>query len=249
MGYFLQQFAIFLFYSFLGWVCETVFCSLAARKFINRGFLSGPFCPIYGFGALLVILLFSGLQNHVLLLFVCSMVGASALEYLTSFLLEKLFRLRLWDYSNRKWNLHGRVCLRNSLLFGVMAVLMVTVIHPYVSRWMAALPETVLWVGFLFLAAYFLLDTGVTVYALLTIRRQTGQSPTELEGLAALRNQVLSQAQEKRRQRRQKRLQALYRRLEKAFPRMKPLGDPEALRRLLEEARAAAREKSRRHKR
>ena len=101
---------------------------------------------------------------------------------------------------------------------------------------------------FAFLAAYFLLDTGVTVYALLTIRRQTGQSPTELEGLAALRNQVLSQAQEKRRQRRQKRLQALYRRLEKAFPRMKSLGDPEALRQLLEEARASARKKSRKPK-
>ena len=117
MRFLITNFAIFLFYIFLGWICETAFCSIAARKFINRGFLSGPFCPIYGFGAMMILLCFSHYQNDLAALFLFSMVGTSVLEYITSFLLEKLFHLSLWDYSGRKWNLNGRICLRNSLLF------------------------------------------------------------------------------------------------------------------------------------
>ena len=148
----LIQFAIFLIYSFLGWICETLFCSVAARKFINRGFLTGPFCPIYGFGAMIILLLFSGLRDHWLLLFLGSIVGTSGLEYLTSLILEKVFRLSLWDYSQRRWNLHGRICLRNSLLFGIMSVLMVQVIHPHVVGFLLSLPENFLLLGFLVLA-------------------------------------------------------------------------------------------------
>lgn len=232
------QFFIFLFYSFLGWVCETTFCSLAARKFINRGFLSGPFCPIYGFGAMIILILFSGLRNHLLLLFVCSTIGTSALEYVTSFLLEKIFHLSLWDYSDRKWNLHGRICLRNSLLFGIMSVLMVQVIHPHIISWLTTLPTLVLILGFAFLAIYFISDTAMTILALVEISRAAGERQLELDGLAALRGQYLENAQKERRRKKLVRKQRLYRRLAKAFPHMKSLRNPEAFRELLSEAQA-----------
>lgn len=232
------QFFIFLFYSFIGWICETVFCSLAARRFINRGFLSGPFCPIYGFGAMIVLLLFSNLQGHIVPLFVCSMLGASALEYITSFLLEKIFHLSLWDYSDRKWNLHGRVCLRNSLLFGLMSVLMVQVIHPHMIEWLNRLPTMALILGFAFLAIYFICDTATTVLALVEISRAAGERQLELEGLSALREQYMENAQKERRRKKLLRKQRMYRRLARAFPRMKSLRNPEAFRELLEEAQA-----------
>ena len=86
--------------------------------------------PIYGVGALLVLYLFQGFANNILLLFLASMVATSIVEYITSFLLEKLFHLTLWDYSNRPFNINGRVCLRKSLLFGLMAVILVHFIQP-----------------------------------------------------------------------------------------------------------------------
>lgn len=246
------QFAIFLVYSFLGWICETLFCSLAARKFINRGFLTGPFCPIYGFGAIMILLLFSGWRDHWILLFVCSVVVTSALEYLTSFILEKVFHLSLWDYSQRRWNLHGRICLRNSLLFGVMSVLMVEVIHPHVVRFLLALPEPLLFFGFLALAVYFIGDTAVTIHALVEITREAGARQMELEGLAAIREQYRTASQQERRRKHIQRLQKLYRRLAKAFPRMRSLRSPDEFRELLAEAQnrvtqAADRIKSRKN--
>ena len=239
MQFVLIQFAIFLFYSFLGWVCETTFCSIAARKFINRGFLSGPFCPIYGFGAVAVLLLFSQFRNSLIELFVFSTIVTSALEYLTSFLLEKLFHLSLWDYSERNWNINGRICLRNSLLFGLMSVLMVQVIHPYVSHWLISLPVPVLMAGFIVLAVYFIADTAITVHALVEISREAGDRQMELDGLADLRNQYLESAQKERRRKRIQKLQKLYRRLSRAFPRMKSLRNPEAFRELLAQIRVS----------
>ncbi len=246
----LLQFSIFLIYSFVGWVCETVFCSLAARKFINRGFLSGPFCPIYGFGATMILLLFSGLRDHLLLLFVASMVGTSALEYLTSLILEKVFHLSLWDYSHRRWNLHGRICLRNSLLFGVMSVLMVEVIHPHVVGFLAILPEKLLLLGLLLLAVGFIGDAVMTIRALVEITRAAGRREMGLEGLSALREQYRTASQQERRQKHIRRVQKLYWRLSKAFPRMKSFRHPEGFRELLLEAQervsqAAERIKSR----
>ena len=168
-------FICFVVYSFLGWICETFFCSAAQRRFVNRGFLNGPFCPIYGFGALLVIGLFSKYENDLLALFLLSMAVTSIVEYIASVLLEKLFHLTLWDYSGRKWNINGRVCLRNSLLFGLLSVLMVKGIHPQVVRLFAELPE---WLSITFvtvLSVYFILDVVITVLSLTHINRAAEQ--------------------------------------------------------------------------
>lgn len=218
-------FGCFVVYSFLGWACETFFCSVAQRRFVNRGFLNGPFCPIYGFGALLVIGLFSKYENDLLALFLLSMVVTSVVEYITSFLLEKLFHLTLWDYSGRKWNINGRVCLRNSLLFGLLSVLMVKVIHPQLMKLFACLPE---WLSITFvtvLSVYFVLDVAVTVLSLTHINRAAGQKQMELEGLAKLRGQAVEQL----RSRGERFWKPFHNRLLKAFPNMKSKKFPEGI--------------------
>ena len=106
-----EKYMIWLFfYSVVGWIYESTLCSVRAHKFINRGFLNGPYCPIYGWGAVLDILILGKVQNPVLLFFLGAIVTCS-LEYFTSYIMEKLFHARWWDYSKRKFNINGRVCL------------------------------------------------------------------------------------------------------------------------------------------
>ena len=114
-----QWFLAFLFYSFAGWCCETVYCSVLQGKLVNRGFLNGPLCPVYGFGALLVIFLLQGTQQTPMALFFSGMLVTSVLEYFTSWLLEKLFHMKWWDYSGYIFNIDGRVCLEGLIIFGL----------------------------------------------------------------------------------------------------------------------------------
>lgn len=129
----------FFIYSFLGWCCECVYCSVPAGRFINRGFLNGPLCPIYGFGALAVIHCLTPVNFSLPLLFVCGLLVTSALEYFTGWLLETIFHAKWWDYSNMRFNIRGRVCLLNSVLFGLLGVFVMRVLHPFVGRMVGSL--------------------------------------------------------------------------------------------------------------
>ncbi|MBR5419033.1 putative ABC transporter permease [Candidatus Saccharibacteria bacterium] len=129
----------FIAYSFGGWIWEAIILSLLREhRIINRGFLNGPYCPIYGIGALLSVLLHHYIGDNYILLFFGSGAIACVLEYITSFALEKLFRARWWDYSDRFLNLNGRICLVGFILFGLGAV-GVSIIHPYVYDFIANL--------------------------------------------------------------------------------------------------------------
>ena len=127
-------------YSFIGWFIETIYCSVPARRFVYRGFLMGPVCPIYGFGALSVLLVLSPFSNRPLLVFFLGLVITSALEYFVSVLLEKLFKKSWWDYSARKFNINGRICLLTSLAWGVLSVVLVYAIHPALRRLFEMIP-------------------------------------------------------------------------------------------------------------
>ncbi|WP_305144891.1 hypothetical protein [Anaerotruncus sp. DFI.9.16] len=129
----------FFIYSFLGWCCECVYCSIPAGRFINRGFLNGPLCPVYGFGALAVIHCLTPVAFSLPLLFVCGLLVTSALEYFTGWLLETIFHAKWWDYSNMRFNIRGRVCLLNSVLFGLLGVFVMRVLHPFVGRMVGSL--------------------------------------------------------------------------------------------------------------
>ncbi len=164
-----QLILLFTIYSFVGWACETAYCSIPAKRFINRGFLNGPFCPVYGFGALLVIYPLEPLSDHIVLLFLCGMIITSLLEYLTAYILEVCFHTKWWDYSQKKFNIHGRVCLKNSLLFGVMSVLLVKLLHPWVQWLLTLLPDWLVPLVSFFLLVYFVTDSVVTVRSILTL--------------------------------------------------------------------------------
>ena len=122
-----------LFYSVAGWVYESILCSITEKRWINRGFLNGPYCPIYGFGAVLVLLLLSWCEN-VFLLFALGMIVTCTLEYITSYVMEKLFHARWWDYSDKFCNINGRVCLEGAVAFGAFSTALIKLIHPLVTQ-------------------------------------------------------------------------------------------------------------------
>ena len=153
-------------YSIIGWVYESTICSIGHKKLINRGFLNGPYCPIYGTGAVLVLLVLGRIQNPVLLFFAGAVVTCS-LEYLTSWLMEKLFHARWWDYSKRKFNIGGRVCLIGAVVFGAFSVVLILFLHPWIKSLTDRLTDTALsWVCAILLVGV-VSDLIVTVKGLL----------------------------------------------------------------------------------
>ncbi|PZL70946.1 hypothetical protein CI088_13760 [Enterococcus plantarum] len=132
MNEFIKIVLLFFIYSFIGWLWETVYCSLKARKFVYRGFLVGPYCPIYGFGILGVLYFLEPLKQNIVILYLLSTVLVTILEYITSYGLEKMFHASWWDYKDVPLNINGRVALPVSLFWGIGCVLIVRVIHPKV---------------------------------------------------------------------------------------------------------------------
>ncbi len=124
-------FMLFVIYSIIGWFIEVILKFFEFKKFINRGFLVGPYLPIYGFGTLLITLLLHNYYDNTIVLFIFSIVICSILEYLTSYLMEKIFKARWWDYSERKFNINGRICLETMIPFGIAGVLAVKIINPH----------------------------------------------------------------------------------------------------------------------
>lgn len=120
----------FMIYSFIGWLLEVLSKLIDEKKFVNRGFLLGPICPIYGYGVVLIILLIGCDDNDLLSIFLKSIFICSILEYATSYIMEKLFRARWWDYSTKRFNINGRICLETMLPFGFGATLVLYSVHP-----------------------------------------------------------------------------------------------------------------------
>lgn len=174
----------FFIYSFFGWVCETVYCSVGGRKFVNRGFLNGPICPIYGFGALFVVLVLRSYSNNIYILFIYAMIGTSILEYFSSVGLEKIFHAKWWDYSCKFFNLHGRICLKNSILFGLMGVLLTKVIHPRIRDLVSLIPGKVIYYIAIILILWMITELITTISSLNKLGKKLeglGQVKTELE--------------------------------------------------------------------
>lgn len=151
-----------IFYSVVGWIYETILCSIKAKKFINRGFLNGPYCPIYGFGALLDIILIGWIENPVLL-FLAGALITCTLEYITSYLLEVCFHARWWDYSHMKFNINGRVSLAGALVFGLFSVVLIKYIHPAILLTTNRISDNMLFLIAIILLAGFLFDVIYTI--------------------------------------------------------------------------------------
>lgn len=126
---------LFFFYSAAGWCLESLYCSIGEKRFINRGFLTGPLCPIYGTAALvLIILIYNPFKDYPLIVFLLGIVLCDIVEFLTSLIMEKLFAARWWDYTYEFMNIQGRICLKHSLYWGVISIAFVKIIHPGVEN-------------------------------------------------------------------------------------------------------------------
>lgn len=132
----------FFFYSAVGWLFESTYCSIGEKKLINRGFLFGPMCPIYGTGALVMaVLLYNPFRDKPLAVFFLGMLFCDIVEYITSVLMEKLFNARWWDYKNELFNINGRICFKHTLYWGIAAIFFVKTVHPIVLRLFAQIPQ------------------------------------------------------------------------------------------------------------
>ena len=127
---FIIFFLLFMIYSFMGWLMEVLLILIKNKKFVNRGFLIGPYCPIYGYGVIGILLLIGQNSKDILAVFLKSILICSVLEYLTSYLMEKLFKARWWDYSDKKFNINGRICLETMVPFGILGTVCFYILNP-----------------------------------------------------------------------------------------------------------------------
>lgn len=179
----------FMLYSVVGWIYESVLCSITDRHLVNRGFLNGPYCPIYGSGALLDIFILGRIENPFLLFFL-GVIVTCTLEYLTSYVMEKLFKARWWDYSDKKFNIGGRVCLLGAVAFGLFSVILIKVLHPAVCRLTDMLPTLALNIISAVFAVGFITDLIVTVAGFSDFNRR-------LESLAQSLGELKTEATDK----------------------------------------------------
>ncbi len=156
-------FYLFFIYSFFGWIYESLFVSIRKRTPVNRGFLNGPVIPIYGLGALIFYLVLGPVKDNLFLNYIGGAILASVLEYVTSLLMEALFHAKWWDYSNRRFNIGGRVCLAASLLWGFFSLLMLHVIHPQMDALISKIPRGIGEAAGYVIIPFFLTDIMVTV--------------------------------------------------------------------------------------
>ena len=124
----------FFIYAFLGWIIETAFCILTTGNFTKRGFLYGPICPIYGFGAILLIECLKNIKTNTVGKFFVGMIAFTIFEYIVSVVLENLFGLRWWDYTDKPFNFQGRISLSFSIAWGILGVIFVEKIHPFITK-------------------------------------------------------------------------------------------------------------------
>lgn len=166
-------FLLFVIYSFCGWILEVCVFLVQNRKFINRGFLIGPYLPIYGFCSVLMVLTFGRYISTPLALFVMAGVICTAFEYITSYIMEKLFHARWWDYTGTPFNINGRVCLHNTLAFGLLGVLLLYIINPVLTQYLHNIPEYLLIAFSLSLLIVFIVDLVISFNIISKVKSTT----------------------------------------------------------------------------
>ena len=205
-------FLLFMIYSFIGWCIEVVGRLIEDKRFINRGFLIGPYCPIYGYGGILITFLLKKYTDDPFALFIMAILVCGILEYATSYLMEKIFKARWWDYSKRKFNINGRICLETIIPFGLLGLLIMYVTNPFFIGKLELLPE--IWLNILFwtLLVIYIVDTIVSTVVISYIKKAlkfVGENIDTTEELTKKIREVLQQKS------------ILHRRLANAYPKLK----------------------------
>lgn len=173
----------FFIYSFLGWAWESAYVSIKNKKLVNRGFINGPLCTIYGAGAVTIYLLLRPFEKNLALLYLGGVITATALEYVTGWIMETVFHTRWWDYSNKKFNLHGYISLASSLLWGAFSILLLKLLQPFVS-WITSLyPQSIGEVILAVVSVLYGIDFGISAYTAFGLSKTFGKVEDMLEEL------------------------------------------------------------------
>lgn len=183
----IQWLLFFYCYCFLGWCIESTIVSFTKKRLVNRGFLHGPMLPIYGTGALMVLICTIPVKEHMALVYVCGMIGATILEYITGWGMEKLLKVRYWDYSNEVLNFNGYVCLKASLFWGFLSIFMTYVVHEPIAHIVLSIPRIVSEVLVCFISILFLSDVCIsakTAFDFARLLEKMQKLRTELDGLS-----------------------------------------------------------------
>lgn len=252
----LELVTYFIIYSFLGWGMESIVRSICEKKIINTGFLRGPFCPIYGIGATIMFLFLEGFQDKPIILFFIAIIVLTIWEYVVGVFLEKVFKTKYWDYSDHKLNFQGRICLTNSICWGVLGVLFVKYIHPFIEGIMAKVDVNLLNYIVAILFVIFLGDTITSIINVKNIKstlenieninKEIKEKLKELKTLRkekeekAIAPESIQQMVEKLKKKRNKTILHLYKnvhRLKKAFPAINTAEITEILNHKIEETK------------
>ena len=204
-------FLLFMIYSVIGWCLEVIGKLIESRKFVNRGFLIGPYCPIYGYGALLITFLLKKYTEDPFTLFIMAILVCGILEYLTSYFMEKIFKARWWDYSKRKFNINGRVCLDTIIPFGLLGLFIMYITNPFFLETLEKLPE--IWRNILFwvLLIIYVTDTIVSTVVISYIKKALKFIGKELDNTEEITKRIKEVLMQK---------SPLHRRLANAYPKL-----------------------------
>ncbi len=203
-------FLLFLIYSFMGWLMEVIGEYFQTRRIVNRGFLVGPYCPIYGWGCIAMIILLSKYMNNYFNFFIMAILICSILEYFTSFFMEKIFHARWWDYSQRKFNINGRICLETMIPFGILGSIILYIVNPFFLNLLNKIPTTTLNTLSIILFIIFIADNIISFNVIYKFKNT--MKTAELDGTAEITARVKEVLMQR---------SWLFRRLIKAFPNIK----------------------------
>lgn len=237
-------FLLFLAYSFLGWLMEVIGKLITMKRFVNRGFLIGPYCPIYGFGSILITFLLKKYTEDPITLFIMAILVCGTLEYLTSYFMEKIYHARWWDYSQRRFNINGRVCLNTIIPFGLLGMFIIYVSNPFLIGKIEALPTLALNILFGVTLLIFVVDNIVSTKVISYVGKTTKEVGKDLDNTEEITNKVKEILIGK---------SALHRRLLTAYPKIQSIKikmkeKKEELKRQVEEQKNQIKENVRKQK-
>lgn len=201
--------SLFFIYSFLGWLMESVSDTIKKKKFVNRGFLIGPYCPIYGAGVLLITILLRKYNNDIWITFFMSLLICGTLEYLTSYVMEKLFNARWWDYSQRKFNINGRICLETLIPFGIAGTFIIYIANPFFLKYINMIPDMVMHVLTGAFVMIYIIDMILSFKIIMNLKQMSKEFKDSTVEISEKVRKII------------KTKYRLYRRLVNAFPRIK----------------------------
>ena len=222
-----QWLFFFYFYCFFGWCFESTYVSLKQKKLVNRGFMRGPFLPLYGTGAIMMLVVSMPFQDNVFLTYLAGVVGATILEYITGVTMEALFKVRYWDYSNQPFNFQGQICLGSSIAWGFLTILMTRVVHKPIETFALSIPMNVLTIVTSIITIYIVADFTLSFKAAMDLRDILVKMEKAKEEMARIQRRLdvlvafSNEEKEEKKQERELRMNELAASLEQRFAKAK----------------------------